>query len=153
MGPSPRTGKIQTGNIQLLIASFLNFVKNSGIETLMKLTIYHCFNFFLVTGLISPSELGKTMVHEHLSMNFDVAYVPPSSGNDAKASMPFTMENLGWIRYNPYSHKPNLKFNDKECESAVASELALYRAAGGGAIVECTTHGIQRKAGFLREMR
>jgi len=118
MGPSPRTGKIQT-----------------------------------VTGLISPSELGKTMVHEHLSMNFDVAYVPPSSGNDAKASMPFTMENLGWIRYNPYSHKPNLKFNDKECESAVASELALYRAAGGGAIVECTTHGIQRKAGFLREMR
>jgi len=105
-----------------------------------------------VTGLVSPSELGQTLVHEHLSMSFDVAYVPPSSENAGKSSMPFSMENLGWIRYNPYSHQSNLKLNDKECETAIASELAMYRAAGGGTIVECTTHGIERKANFLREL-
>jgi len=105
-----------------------------------------------VTGLVSPSELGQTLVHEHLSMSFDVAYVPPSLENTDKTSMPFSMENLGWIRYNPYSHRPNLKLNDKECETAIASELAMYRAAGGGTIVECTSHGIERKANFLREL-
>ena len=106
-----------------------------------------------VTGAVNPDQLGKTLVHEHLSMTFDVAYVEPAKPEELlKTDMPFAMENLGWIRYNPYSHRPNLKLNDVECEEAILKDIARYRAAGGGCIVECTTHGIERKAQFLRQV-
>lgn len=85
-------------------------------------------------------------------MTFDVAYVKPKDEEAHKTNLPFVMENLGWIRYNPYSHRPNLQFNEAEVEAAVMSEVESYRAAGGGSIVECTTHGITRKAGFLKQV-
>ena len=85
-------------------------------------------------------------------MCFDVTHVQPKSEDSDKSSMPFVMENLGWIRYNSYSHRPNLKLNDAECQEAIGSEMDRYRAAGGGSIVECTTHGIERKARFLRQL-
>ncbi|KAI9551402.1 hypothetical protein GHT06_021735 [Daphnia sinensis] len=105
-----------------------------------------------VTGLLSPSALGKTMVHEHLSMNFDVAFVEPIAEDLQKSFMPFSMEALGWIRYNPYSHKPNLQLNDIECEKAIIDEMKHYQSIGGNSIVECTTHGISRKAQFLFDL-
>ena len=92
------------------------------------------------------------MVHEHLSMTFDVAYTAPKESDLPKSTQPIRMDNLGWIRYNPYSHRPNLKLNDTDCEEAIAQEWLQYRALGGGCIVECTTHGIQRKAPFLRQL-
>ncbi len=99
-----------------------------------------------------PSKLGKTMTHEHLSMNFDVAYVPPKENEAHKAALPFVMENLGWIRYNPFSHQSNLQLNGPECESAILLEMEQYRAAGGGTIVEATTQGITRNAKFLHHV-
>lgn len=93
------------------------------------------------------------MAHEHLSMSFDVAYVPPQKEEEAdKTNLPFVMENLGWIRYNPYSHQSNLQLNGSVCEEAVLSELERYRALGGGSIVDVTTHGISRNTKFLRHV-
>ena len=91
------------------------------------------------------------MVHEHLSMKFDVAYVKPSDSDVHKSNLPFTMENLGWIHYNPYSHKENLQLNGTVCEEAIIAELQNFHSIGGGSIVECTTHGITRKAQFLHD--
>ncbi|EFX84407.1 hypothetical protein DAPPUDRAFT_187750 [Daphnia pulex] len=105
-----------------------------------------------VTGVVPPSALGKTMVHEHLSMNFDVAFVKPIETDVPKSTMPFSMETLGWIRYNPYSHQPNLHLNGTECEQAIIAEMKHYHSVGGGSIVECTTHGISRKAQFLYDV-
>jgi phosphotriesterase-related protein len=92
------------------------------------------------------------MVHEHLSMCFDVAFVKPVEADVHKSTMPFSMEALGWIRYNPYSHKPNLQLNDDECEQAIIAEMKHYHSVGGGSVVECTTHGISRKAQFLHNV-
>ncbi len=84
-------------------------------------------------------------------MKFDVAYVKPTPADTYKSTLPFSMENLGWIRYNPYSHKQNLQLNDPVCEEAIIAELKHFHSIGGGSIVECTTHGITRKAQFLRD--
>jgi phosphotriesterase-related protein len=92
------------------------------------------------------------MVHEHLSMNFDVAFVKPIETDVHKSTMPFSMESLGWIRYNPYSHQQNLHLNGTECEQAIIAEMKHYHSVGGGSIVECTTHGISRKAQFLHDV-
>ena len=92
------------------------------------------------------------MAHEHLSMTFDVAYVKPRTEEAHKTNFPISMENLGWIRYHPYSHLSNLHFNDAEVEPAIFSEMESYKAVGGGSIVECTTHGISRKVDFLRQV-
>ena len=102
---------------------------------------------------MEPIELGKTLVHEHLSMNFEVAYVQPDDQIDANnINLPFQLENLGWIRYKPYSHRPNLLLNDADCEEAIIAEMHNYKQLGGSSLVECTTHGIYRKASFLREI-
>lgn len=102
---------------------------------------------------MEPVELGKTLVHEHLSMNFEVAYVQPNDQIDVNnINLPFSLENLGWIRYKPYSHRPNLLLNDTDCEEAIEAEMHNYKQLGGGSLVECTTHGIYRNAAFLREI-
>jgi phosphotriesterase-related protein len=108
--------------------------------------------FIIVLGLVEPNDLGKTLVHEHLSMNFEVAYVQPDEVDGNKINLPFSLENLGWIRYKPYSHRSNLLLNDADCEEAIVTEMQNYKQLGGGSLVECTTHGIYRKAAFLREI-
>ena len=91
-----------------------------------------------VLGAITPPELGPATTHEHLIIDFSFMFRPP----DAQAHMadaPLALENLGWIRHNHYSNRPNLELLDME--TAVA-EAARYKSAGGGAIVDATTIGI-----------
>ena len=55
-----------------------------------------------VLGEIDPSKLGRTLTHEHLSMRFDVSYTPAGPGEDPSCeTMPFTLQNIGWIRQFP----------------------------------------------------
>ena len=119
------------------------------------MTYIHCLTccyLIIVSGLVEPCEIGKTLVHEHLSMGFDVAYVQPRERDASNTNLPFAIENLGWIRHNPYSHHSNLQLNDQGAEDAIMAEMQLYKDLGGGSVVECTTHGIFRKAAFLRDI-
>ena len=55
-----------------------------------------------VLGVIDPAELGVTLTHEHLSLRFEVSFVPVASeGEKCREQLPFAMPNLGWIRQNP----------------------------------------------------
>ncbi|XP_042328374.1 phosphotriesterase-related protein isoform X2 [Sceloporus undulatus] len=103
-----------------------------------------------VLGLIEPSQLGSTLTHEHLTMNFSCCYSPPPSGQEALSEKPIEMKNLFWLKQNPYSHKENLLL----CQEidAVREELLHYKAAGGGAIVENTTTGIMRDMKTLKQL-
>ncbi|KAJ7322278.1 hypothetical protein JRQ81_018565 [Phrynocephalus forsythii] len=103
-----------------------------------------------VLGLIEPSQLGKTMTHEHLTMSFSCCYYPPPLGQEPLSEKPIEMKNLFWLKQNPYSHKGNLLL----CEevNAVREELLHYKAAGGGTIVENTTTGIQRDVKALKQL-
>ena len=53
-----------------------------------------------VLGDIAPDQLGRTLTHEHLSMRFDVCYVPPK--DEKMRDLEWNMRNTSWIRQNPY---------------------------------------------------
>ncbi|XP_030055487.1 N-acetyltaurine hydrolase isoform X2 [Microcaecilia unicolor] len=101
-----------------------------------------------VLGPRQPSELGRTLTHEHLTMTFNCCYCPPPAGQEALSEEPISMKNLFWLKQNPYSNKENLQLN-QEIE-AVKEELLHYKAVGGGAIVENTTTGISRDVKKLK---
>ncbi len=61
--------------------------------------IPHVLMFSVVLGEISPSEMGRTLTHEHMSMSFEVSYVPPPRKELSK--LPWTFGNAGYIRQNP----------------------------------------------------
>ena len=102
-----------------------------------------------VLGLIEPSELGPTTTHEHLYIDFSFMYRPAQDSALDLSDAPITLENLGWVRHNHYSSHANLRLMD--VETAVA-EASLYKAAGGGAIVDATTIGIGRDARALERI-
>ncbi len=64
-------------------------------------TIKVCHITFTVCGVISPDDLGVTLTHEHISMAYNLATLPPPANEEHKTELPLTMENLGWIRYYP----------------------------------------------------
>lgn len=101
-----------------------------------------------VLGLIEPSQLGRTLTHEHLTMAFDSFYCPPPPCQEAASREPIMMKNLFWIQKNPYSHQENLQLN-QEVE-AVREELLYFKAKGGGAVVENTTTGLSRDVRTLK---
>lgn len=101
-----------------------------------------------VLGLVEPSQLGRTLTHEHLTMAFDSFYCPPPPCQEAASREPIMMKNLFWIQKNPYSHQENLQLN-QEVE-AVREELLYFKAKGGGAVVENTTTGLSRDVRTLK---
>lgn len=103
-----------------------------------------------VLGLVHPDQLGRTLTHEHLTMTFTCCYCPPPDTHAALSNGPILMENLYWLKQNPYSHKENLLLN-QELE-AVREELKSFKAAGGGCIVENTTTGISRDVKALKRL-
>ena len=103
-----------------------------------------------VLGPVAPGALGPTTTHEHLLIDFSFMYTPPEDAKDApRAEEPITLANLGWIRHNHYSNRANLNVLD---EGTAINEARLYKAVGGGAIVDATTIGIGRNAGALERI-
>lgn len=53
-------------------------------------------------GLVGPGDLGVTLTHEHLSLRFEVSFVPVANAEEKpQEQLPFEMRHLGWIRQNP----------------------------------------------------
>jgi len=95
-----------------------------------------------VLGPVEPSELGPTMTHEHLFIDFRVMFNPPADATiQDKAMQPITLENVGWVSYNQYSSLDNLMVLE---EDVAIDEARLFKRVGGGTIVDATTIGIGR---------
>jgi phosphotriesterase-related protein len=95
-----------------------------------------------VLGTIDPAQMGITLPHEHLFVDTTALLEPPAEATDrARSQMPFTLENLGWIRYNYFRHHENVRLDDEE--TAIA-EAELFRRAGGTTIVDVTPIGLGR---------
>ncbi|KAM9307573.1 N-acetyltaurine hydrolase [Gastrophryne carolinensis] len=103
-----------------------------------------------VLGLVHPDQLGRTLTHEHLTMTFTCCYCPPPASQATLSHGPILMENLYWLKQNPYSHQENLLLN-QEVE-AIKEELRSFKASGGGCIVENTTTGISRDVKTLKNL-
>ena len=95
-----------------------------------------------VLGPIDPNELQRTLTHEHVCIDFVKHFVPASEAHQDMVNCPFTLENLNWIRHNPYSHVPNLMLcNETE---AVVNDLKSFKKTGGSTIVENSSIGLSR---------
>src|SRR4051794_29438638 len=95
-----------------------------------------------VLGPVSADRLGRTLMHEHLLFNLETYLHQPPDPEDAPfVEAPITLENLWWVREHPMASRANLVQADPEL---AASEVELFRAAGGGTIVEVSSIGLAR---------
>ncbi|MGI9419603.1 MAG: phosphotriesterase family protein [Geminicoccaceae bacterium] len=96
-----------------------------------------------VTGRVSAAALGSTLMHEHVLSDLR----DPKTRDDYVAWPEITWENRFQIDYFSNSHQPNMLLDD---DAVAARELALYREAGGGTIVELTVGGLRPQPERLR---
>ena len=95
-----------------------------------------------VLGPIRAEDMGITLPHEHLLIDFAVMFKEPESEPErALARQPVRLANLGWVRQNFSSNLDNLRLLD---EQVARDELLLYRAAGGRTVVDPTNRGLAR---------
>lgn len=113
------------------------------------------FFFFAVLGDLSPSDLGRTLTHEHLSLDFHKFYfdAPEHLRGYVSETEKIKLENVGILRIYPYASRYNIAFYDQDANEKVIQDLHLYRKWCGGncTIVENTTYGIKRDLKFYRE--
>ena len=95
-----------------------------------------------VLGSVDPADLGRTSSHEHLLLDFTLVFKEPVEASEKyKAYQPVTMENLGWVCYDPFRNLDNLLTMD---EDVAVSEASLFKRAGGGTMVDTTSIGLRR---------
>lgn len=105
-----------------------------------------------VLGPVDPDRLGLTITHEHLLLYArHVAKEPPEPSMRALYRAPVGLEILGRLRFGRLVNDDNCRL--ASVETAVA-EARLFKAAGGGTIVDATSIGIGRDpAGLARIAR
>jgi phosphotriesterase-related protein len=100
-----------------------------------------------VRGPVDSGELGFTLMHEHLMTDAQFMYErrkrrgllpdpPPVKRDDL-----VTMANLGYLNHCAALARHNLDLQDV---ALMASEVGLYKDAGGSAILEVSAPGIVR---------
>jgi phosphotriesterase-related protein len=107
-----------------------------------------------VDGPIEPDEVGVTLPHEHVFVNTaDAWYQPPSSAPERRmAEEPLSIEHLGFVNRNLYSHRDNMRLDSVETQ---VEEVTRFLRAGGSTIVDLTPKNIgrdpERVRGVARE--
>ncbi|XP_022091804.1 phosphotriesterase-related protein-like isoform X2 [Acanthaster planci] len=100
-----------------------------------------------VLGPIDPADLGCILSHEHLHADFGCFYSEPITEEGREiCRLPITMENLYWLRSNPYSWKENLFLKNED--EALIKELLYLKKNGCQSLVELTTLGLDRNVGY-----
>jgi phosphotriesterase-related protein len=103
-----------------------------------------------VLGPIPAERLGRTLMHEHLLFNLETyLHQPPNPADAPRIEEPLTLENLWWVREHPMASRQNLFQSDAEL---AASEVDLFRRAGGSTIVEVSSIGLARDVHGLRRI-
>jgi len=103
-----------------------------------------------VAGLIDPAELGPTMLHEHLLLDIRCLLLPaPADLGEGFADRPVTPDIRADLVHYPIMNRDDLLLDD---EAMAVEEVARYRAAGGGAIVDTTPIGVGRDPLALRRI-
>jgi phosphotriesterase-related protein len=90
-----------------------------------------------VTGLLAPAALGQTLMHEHLLINLN----PPRLRADTPPDEPdLDPCDCFAIRWGTTFSPRNFRLDDT---ALATSELARFKSAGGGTLVELTVGGLQ----------
>src|SRR5439155_12373388 len=95
-----------------------------------------------VLGSIGAEEIGVTLPHEHLLIDFEVMFVEPTAPRDKERSRePVSLANLGWVRQNFNANLDNLRLTD---EQVARDEILLFKDAGGHKVVDPTPRTLAR---------
>jgi phosphotriesterase-related protein len=95
-----------------------------------------------VLGPVRGEYLGLTLPHEHLVLDGSAIFSDPAVSSERDmARAPLGWSTLSWLRYHPYESIENVMMVD---EAEAEAELALFRNAGGGTLVDVTVPGIGR---------
>ena len=95
-----------------------------------------------VLGTITPAQMGITLPHEHLLIDFKVMFSEPANASDKGRSMePVNLANLGWVRQHFNANLDNLRLMD---EQVAADEITLFKHAGGSTVVDPTPKTLAR---------
>jgi phosphotriesterase-related protein len=95
-----------------------------------------------VLGPVNPDALGVTLSHEHCFMDLSVRFIPPVEASlSHMANQPVSWDNLWYVRYHPTGNVDNLQLGD---EAVMTEEVARFKTAGGGTIVDMTNIGLAR---------
>ena len=100
-----------------------------------------------VRGLIEPTQLGWTLIHEHVLCDL----TPAALANSGRPEVKITLENVWEVRYHWAKHLGNSRLNE---EDVAVSELRRMREKGGQSLVELSSGGTKRNPeGLLRVSR
>ena len=95
-----------------------------------------------VLGTIAPEQMGVTLPHEHLLIDFKVMFAEPAAASDkGRAHEPVSLANLGWVRQNFNANLDNLRLTE---EQVAADEILLFKHAGGSTVVDPTPKTLAR---------
>ena len=103
-----------------------------------------------VNGEVDPGTLGFTLMHEHLLFDTSAWFV--EAADDRKRAIgrrsvePEILEDL---RRDPFINRDNLVMRDV---GVAVAELAFFKDAGGGTVVDVTTADKQRDPVALRQI-
>ena len=101
-----------------------------------------------VTGDVAPEDLGLTDIHEHILCDFSRNF-EADPNHPELADVRVSIETLGIISHNPLAVRDNLVLSD---EMLAVDELAAYRRAGIGTVVDVTTPEIGRDVAALKRI-
>ncbi len=91
-----------------------------------------------INGPVEPSELGYTLPHEHLYFNTS-GYKPEMTPEQEELYLShITLQNLNYVRKNPYRVLENCIMFDKDMLQRAVQE---FKDKGGGTITDVTPHG------------
>ncbi len=101
-------------------------------------------------GLIDPSDLGRTLMHEHLLYDLRPLHrQAPWDPDGSFARLPSTPRIRARVQWDWFSNLDELYLDD---EALITDEVRMFKAVGGKAIVDCTTMGLARDPEAIRRV-
>jgi phosphotriesterase-related protein len=101
-----------------------------------------------VTGPVAASTLGPTSPHEHIFVNIECWFDPPTNDDGrALAASRVDASTEATVRANPFAVRDNLVLDDL---AVAIEEVGRFRAAGGRTLVDLTLDDIGRAPARLR---
>lgn len=102
-----------------------------------------------VTGPVAPSELGMTLMHEHVFVDLRRPEHNPRPGwGTPESRQPLSLENLAAVRRGRIIEDNDVLGDFDE----MLAEVVEFAYAGGGTMVEVTSLGIGRDARALERL-
>jgi len=103
-----------------------------------------------VLGAVPADQLGVVLPHEHVLCDISYKWAPPADpGLRPIAEEPVQMQHLGLLRRHIGLLRDNLCLTSLDL---AIEEVAAFKRAGGGTIVDCSVEGIGRDPLGLRSV-